>query len=96
MGGLEHSVTIRRKLRPDDCEHLGDEFARRIEQAVTAGFEHPLESAVARQQGALAILHRHVQRQNGPAHGTYSCHARCFRKGARFIERGSGSGRVFP
>src|SRR5216684_3235076 len=72
MGGLEHGVTVRRELRPNNCEHLSDEFARRIEQAVTAGFEHPLESPVARQQGALTILHRHVQRQNGPTHGTHT------------------------
>src|SRR6202012_2010323 len=42
----------------------------RIEQAVTSGLEHALQPAVARQQSALAILHRQLRHQQMPGHGT--------------------------
>ncbi len=62
---LEHGVAIGRELGAHDLVQLDRELARRIEQRVAAGLEHPLEPAVARQEGALAILHRHAQRQKG-------------------------------
>jgi len=90
-------MAIRGELRPHDREDLGCALARRIEQTVAAGFENPLEPAVTRQEGALAILHRHAQHQNRPGHGTYSF---SWPTGtmptASLRERGLGAGRVFP
>ncbi len=67
--GVQHRVSLRREFGANNAEHLGRKLAPRIEQAVTAGFEHALKPAVARQQGALAILHRHMQHQEMPGHG---------------------------
>ncbi len=64
--GLQHRVTLGREFGANDAEQLGRKLAPRIEQAVTAGFEHALEPAVARQQRALAVLHRHTQHQHMP------------------------------
>ena len=68
--GLEHGMALRRKLGAHDLQHLDRELTAGIEQTVAARFEHALEPAVARQQGALAVLYRYMQHQQRPVHGT--------------------------
>ncbi len=60
---LQHGEPLRRKLSANDIVLLDGELAPRVEQRVTARLEHALETAVAREEGALAILHRHAQGQ---------------------------------
>ena len=67
---LEDGVAIGRELGAHDQMDLDRERAQRVEHAVAAGLEHPLEPAVARQEGALAVLYRHAQHQKMPVHGT--------------------------
>jgi hypothetical protein len=67
--GVQRRVAIRRKFDANNAEQLGRQLVPRIEQAVPARFEHALEPAVPRQQGALAILHRHMRHQQMPRHG---------------------------
>ncbi len=67
---LEHGKTIGRVLGAHDLVPLDRELLARIEQGVAARLEHPLEPAVARQEGTLAVLHRHAQHQQGPVHNT--------------------------
>ena len=69
---LEHGVALGRELGAHDRVELDRELAQRIDQAVAARLEHPLEPAVAREEGALAVLHRHAQHQQVPVHGTLS------------------------
>ncbi|MET3253533.1 hypothetical protein [Bradyrhizobium diazoefficiens] len=68
--GLQHRVAIRREFAANHVEHLGLQLVQGIEQPVLAGREHAHELPVARQQRTLAILHRHVQHQQVPSHGT--------------------------
>ncbi len=67
---LQHSETLRRKLGTHDIVQLDRKLAPRIEQRVAARLEHALESAVAHQEGALAVLHRDAQYEQVPVHGT--------------------------
>ena len=67
---LEHGEPLRRKLGANDIVQLGRERAPRVEQRVAARLEHTLEAAVAREEGALAILHGHAQDKQMPRHGT--------------------------
>jgi hypothetical protein len=85
MIGLQHGVAVGRELGADRAEHLRAKLVQRIEQAVQAGFEHPLEPAVAREEGALAILHRQRQRHDRPVHVTYSPHGPPFQGGLLYF-----------
>ncbi len=67
---LEHGVALRRELGAHDIVQLDRELAPRIEQRVAARLEHALEPAVAHEEGALAVLHRHAQHEQVPVHGT--------------------------
>jgi hypothetical protein len=47
---FQHGVAICGEFRPHGCVHLGSKFAQRIEHAVEAGFEHPLQPAIAQRK----------------------------------------------
>ncbi len=64
---LEHGIAVRCELGTHDIVQFGGQIAGRVEQRMAARLEHPLDPAVARQEGALAVLDRHAQRQH---HGT--------------------------
>ena len=83
--GLEHGEAIGRELGAHDVVQLDRELMRRIEQRVAAGLEHPLEPAVARQEGALAILDRDAQREQVPVHNTSPSLAPRGRRGDRGV-----------
>ena len=68
--GLQHGVTLRGEFGANDVEDLRRQLTPQIEQPMTTGFEHALEPAVARQQRALAILHRQRLHQQMPGHDT--------------------------
>jgi hypothetical protein len=55
---------------------LDGELAQRIDETVAARLEHLLETAVAREEGALAVLHRYAQHEV-PLHGTGLLHWPC-------------------
>ena len=94
---LEHGVAIRRELGAHDRVQLDRELAQRIEQTVAARLEHLLEPAVAREEGALAVLHRHAQHEQVPVHGTRLLHwPRGGAAGGISSFEDRGSGRVFP
>ena len=98
LRGLEHGEAIGRELGAHDVVQLDRELMRRIEQRVAAGLEHPLEPAVARQEGALAVLDRDAQREQVPVHNTSPSLARAAgaaETGLQF-SRGLGSGRALP
>ena len=58
---LEHGETLGREFGAHDIVQLDGELAPRVEQRVAARLEHALEPAVAHEEGALAVLHRHAQ-----------------------------------
>jgi hypothetical protein len=73
---LEDGVALRRELGAHDAMELDRELAQRIDETVAARLEHLLETAVAREEGALAVLHRYAQHQV-PGHGTRLLHWPC-------------------
>ena len=58
---LEHREALRREFGAHDVAQLDRKLPLRVEQGVAARLEHLLEPAVAHQEGALAVLHRHAQ-----------------------------------
>ena len=81
---LEHGVAIGRDLRAHDREELDRDLMRRDRTAGGGPVEHLLEPAVARQQGALAVLDGHAQHQKVPAMARYSVLASRQRRQAWF------------
>src|SRR5262249_55601414 len=88
--GLEHRVALGGELRAHDVVHLDRELAQRIENAVAARIEHPLEPAVAREEGTLAVLHGHAQHHEMPVHGTSPVSPRGTAGRHCFVTRTSG------
>jgi hypothetical protein len=60
---LEHGELVGREFCAHDVVELDRDPTGGVEQHVAARLEHPLEPAVARDEGALAVLHGHAQRE---------------------------------